>query len=145
MPSDAVVADVGSGAGLPGIPVAVMLPRHSVVLIERSVKKCGFLHRAVEVADLRNTRILAKDLREVSEQFDVLLLRAVAGMDRGFYDLLRRRITAEGRIVLYKGRRSVVEEELERIGLTHGKRTVHQLSVPGLDAERHLVEIRPGG
>lgn len=140
---NATIADVGSGAGLPGIPVAIAAPRHDVTLIERSAKKGGFLLRAIEVAEARRVRVVTRDLRETSDRFDILLLRAVATTDRGFVDLLCRHATRGGRIYLYKGRREVIDEELERLSLPARAVTVHRLSVPGLDAERHLVELRP--
>ena len=74
------VADVGSGAGLPGIPLAIARPTAPFVLIERSTRKCAFLQHAVIDLDLPNVDVVAGDARHYAESssFDTVTVRAVA-------------------------------------------------------------------
>jgi len=74
------LADVGSGAGLPGIPLAIARPGVPVVLIERSTRKCAFLQHVVIELDLPNVDVVAQDIRgyEASSAFDIVTVRAVA-------------------------------------------------------------------
>lgn len=74
------LADVGSGAGLPGIPLAIARPNVPVVLIERSTRKCAFLQHAVIELDLPNVDVVAQDARRYAEPgaFDTVTVRAVA-------------------------------------------------------------------
>jgi 16S rRNA (guanine527-N7)-methyltransferase len=73
------VADIGSGAGFPGIPVAVMRPESSISLIESHQRKAVFLREASR--SLRNVQVLAKRAEDVEEWFDWLVSRAVSGDD----------------------------------------------------------------
>ena len=74
------LADVGSGAGLPGMPLAIARPSVPVVLIERSTRKCAFLQHAVMELELRNVDVVALDARHWAESsaFDTVTIRAVA-------------------------------------------------------------------
>lgn len=74
------LADVGSGAGLPGIPLAIARPSTPVVLIERSTRKCAFLRHAVMELELPNVDVVPQDIRryETSSAFDTVTVRAVA-------------------------------------------------------------------
>lgn len=71
------VADLGSGAGFPGVPIAVMLPRAKVVLIESQNKKATFLKEVVRSLGLPNVSVLNQRAEEVSAKFEVVSLRAV--------------------------------------------------------------------
>lgn len=73
------IADVGSGAGFPGLPVAVLLPECSVTLIESHQRKSVFLREASR--GLRNVRVIAKRAQDVTEGFDVAISRAVSYKD----------------------------------------------------------------
>ena len=73
------VADVGSGAGFPGVPIAIMRPDCEIVLIESHQRKAAFLKEATR--ELPNVRILAKRAEEVPERFDWVVSRAVRYSD----------------------------------------------------------------
>ena len=73
------VADVGSGAGFPGVPIAIMRPECAIVLIESHQRKAAFLKEATR--DLPNVRILAKRAEDVPERFDWVVSRAVRYSD----------------------------------------------------------------
>ncbi|MGA3077751.1 MAG: 16S rRNA (guanine(527)-N(7))-methyltransferase RsmG [Bryobacteraceae bacterium] len=75
----ASVADVGSGAGFPGIPIAIVRPDCSVVLVESHQRKAAFLKEASR--DLLNVRVVAKRAEDVAERFDWVVSRAVRYSD----------------------------------------------------------------
>lgn len=103
-PSAADLADLGSGAGLPGLPLAIAIPRLSVCLVERSQRRAAFLEVAVERLGLADrVRVLVATTEEVTETFDVCVARALAGADevwRLAFPLLR----GDGRVVYFAGR-----------------------------------------
>ena len=135
------IADVGSGAGLPGILLAIFLENKNVSLIERSGKKAGFLRSTAAVLGLRDrVEIIERDLREVDMKYDTVVFRAF----RQFADFLPmlRRITAErGRIAAYKGRIEIVKNELKAAGIAESGAEIVRLEVPFLDEQRNLVVL----
>ncbi|MEO7588888.1 MAG: 16S rRNA (guanine(527)-N(7))-methyltransferase RsmG [Arachnia sp.] len=107
------VADVGSGAGLPGIPVAIVRPDVYVTLLEPLLRRTTFLEETVEELSLRNVRIERLRAEDCDEQFDVVTCRAVAPLDKLlrwttplFYPL--------GELVALKG--SSAEREISEAG-----------------------------
>lgn len=74
------VADVGSGAGLPGIPLAIVRPDLRLTLIDPLLRRVTFLDESVEELELRNVRIERMRAEDCDEQFDVVTCRAVAGL-----------------------------------------------------------------
>ncbi|MFC6287023.1 16S rRNA (guanine(527)-N(7))-methyltransferase RsmG [Nocardioides sp. GCM10027113] len=112
LPQDATVCDIGSGAGLPGLVLAIVRPDLQVTLIEPLLRRTTFLEEAVEGLGLTNVRVVrgrAEDLHG-QERFDVVTSRAVAPLER----LLRWSmplVTPTGALVAMKG--SSVGEEIE--------------------------------
>lgn len=121
---DARVADVGSGAGLPGIPLALARPDLSIVLIEPMLRRSEFLRETVELLQLRSTTVLrsrSEDVRD-REGFDIATARAVAPLERlaGWTLPLLR---PGGRLLAMKGSTAVDElsaasASLARMGAT---------------------------
>lgn len=105
-PGDEVV-DLGSGAGLPGIPIAIARPDLTVVLAEARRARVALLELVVERLGLANTRVVggrAEDLSERAQRFDVALARALAPPDRA-WAVAARLLTENGRLLLWAGRR----------------------------------------
>ena len=135
------IADIGSGAGLPGIPVAVARPDCRVTLVESNGKKAAFLLQAVAELGLENVTVVAaraEDFRP-AEGFDCVLARAFA--DLGDFTRATRHLLATGG-ALFAMKGAYPRAELQR--LPAGMRAVEtvKLAVPQLDAERHLVIVR---
>jgi len=83
--------DVGSGAGFPGLPLAVFLPGTAVVLLERSARRAAFLSNAALLLSLENVRVREQELRQLArggERFDLVTFRAFTPLAREL-DLLR--------------------------------------------------------
>lgn len=135
------VLDVGSGAGFPGIPLAIALPSVRFTLLERSAKKCAFLDNCRALLGLDNVAVLASDLSSVSGTFAVVTFRAFAPLERFLADLARSRVAWRS-VAAYKGRRDRVDEELAEIGPRAYGAEIVRLAVPFVDGERHLVVLR---
>lgn len=76
------VADVGSGAGLPGIPVAIVRPDLNVTLLDPLLRRVTFLTETVDELELSNTRVDRVRAEDCDEQFDVVTARAVAPLEK---------------------------------------------------------------
>lgn len=111
------VADAGSGAGLPGIPLALARTELEFVLIERSGKKCAFIRQAVAQLGLENVVVAQADLQDYrpDQPFDTVVARALAPMPK-LVDLVAPLLTATTELWAFKGAR--VEQEL--VGLSQG-------------------------
>lgn len=68
--------DIGSGVGLPGIPLAIALPETAVTLLDRSGRRCGLLRRAIRMLDLQNATVDERDVAEAITQVEVVVSRA---------------------------------------------------------------------
>ena len=131
------VLDLGSGAGLPGIPLAVALPELRFVLLDGNGKKARFCRHAVRALGLPNVEVVEgrAEACAPSPPFDAAVVRAV-----GSLALVRElvRPCCRGPILAMKGRYPARELEALEGGLFETVR----LRVPGLEAERHLVILR---
>ena len=135
----ATLADLGSGAGLPGIPLALAEPERAVTLVDSNGKKARFLRAAVRELDLGNVNVIENRVEAVAGTFDCVTARAFATLA----DMLAAggALLAPGGIWLaMKGR--FPQDELAAVAPPFRVDAVLPLSVPGLDAERHLVVIR---
>jgi 16S rRNA (guanine527-N7)-methyltransferase len=134
------VADVGSGAGFPGIPLAVFLPDSRFTLLEPSAKKAAFLRNAAILANLENVEVAEIRLQEVRRRFDLVVFRAFSPLPRVLPDL-QRILEPNGAVIAYKGKRSRVLEELAASGLDLQRLRIVAVRVPFLAEERHLVVV----
>lgn len=135
----ATLADAGSGAGLPGIPLAIARPDWRAVLIEANQKKAAFLRQAAIELDLRNVRVHEGRVEswQPAERFAVVVSRAFARLVE-FARACAHLLAAGGSLVAMKGALAA-EEAAEMRGWSC---TRVALSVPFLDAARHLVICR---
>ncbi|MGI6438630.1 MAG: 16S rRNA (guanine(527)-N(7))-methyltransferase RsmG [Sphaerochaeta sp.] len=109
------LADLGSGAGLPGIPLAIALPNLDVVLVERMGRRVDFLRTALVVTSLhRRVTIIDRDIKELNERFEVLTFRAFRPLVE-ILDSVAPLLQVGGVVVAYKGLRANVEEELKEV------------------------------
>ncbi len=137
---DARVADIGSGAGLPGIPLALAKPGWHIALVESNDKKAAFLRQAKIELQLSNVEIqvLRVEAWHAAERFAVVISRAFAEL-ADFVAACRHLLAPGGVIAAMKGR-----EPSDEVAKLSGFRckTV-PLHVPFIDAERHLVLCEP--
>ncbi|HUL94269.1 MAG TPA: 16S rRNA (guanine(527)-N(7))-methyltransferase RsmG [Burkholderiales bacterium] len=132
--------DAGSGAGFPGIPVAIARPEAQVDLLDSNHKKCAFLRQAVAELGLKNARVVCERVESwrPARQFDCILSRALAEMAE-VIALVEHLLAPGGIIVAMKGLHPF--EEIGRVPAGFRVREVHAVAVPGLGAERHLVLV----
>ena len=135
------VIDVGSGAGLPGLPIAVANPGRSVVLLDSSHKRGAFLQQVVNELALDNAQVAVTRVEAFrpASGFGVVISRAFAELS-DFVRCARHLSASDGRLLAMKG--VYPHEELAQLPAGGVERVV-KLEVPGLQAERHLVVIDP--
>jgi 16S rRNA (guanine527-N7)-methyltransferase len=134
------IADVGSGAGFPGIPLAIVEPERQFALIESTGKKCRFLEHVRDALGLANVEVVQSraETHKPEKRYDTVIARAVgpiAGLVRQAGSL----VAGGGRLLAMKGRYPA--DELAKPLNGWKLIAVHRLAVPGLDEERHLVEL----
>lgn len=138
--ASARVLDVGSGGGLPGVVLAISCPELEVVCVDAVAKKAAFVQQAAGQLDLSRLSGLHARVEGVTQRFDVVASRAFASLAE-FTAGSAEALGAGGVWMAMKGKRP--DEEVaalpESIDVFH----VEPLEVPGLDAERHLVWMRP--
>lgn len=136
------VLDVGSGAGLPGIPIAVARPDLAVVLLDSNHKKAAFLRQAVADLALGNANVVCERVQSwhSATGFNVIISRAYAEI--GELVLQSRHLLAPGGVFMaMKGLHPY--EEIERLPKEFRLHEIIELSVPGLEAARRLLSIKP--
>jgi 16S rRNA (guanine527-N7)-methyltransferase len=139
------VLDVGSGGGLPGIVLAIVLPEWTITTNDIVHKKTAFQAQAKAELGLSNLSVVTgrvETLRagaEVPAKFDVIVSRAFAELS-DFVTLARHLVAEQGAIWAMKGVRP--DGEIERLPASAHVEQVIRLNVPSLDAERHLIEVR---
>lgn len=142
--SPASLADAGSGAGLPGVPLAILMGETRVALIERSGKRCRFLSNQKALLGLDNLSVVESDLGDARGPFDVVTFRAFRPLEKPIIDQLLALLSPDGALAAYKGKRSKIDEELGGLASYRLSSEILPLRVPFLEGEeRHLVILRP--
>jgi 16S rRNA (guanine527-N7)-methyltransferase len=138
------IADIGTGAGFPGLPLAIINPQRRFSLIEATGKKARFVERTVERLGLHNVEVVnerAERYRPL-EPFDTILARALSSLS-DFVAYAGHLCAPDGRLLAMKGKRP--DEEMWALPKSFRVVAVHRIKLPGLDDERHVVELSPAG
>jgi len=141
------VADVGSGAGLPGIPLAIALPQVDFTLIECKGRRAGFLRKTKAELGLANVTVEEAEMEKVQTgRFALLTYRAFKPLDPKLFKQLFRLCSAGGTMAPYKGRREKVEAEMAALERAlpdmFARWELIPYTVPFLDEQRHLLIIK---
>ncbi|HBU30549.1 MAG TPA: 16S rRNA (guanine(527)-N(7))-methyltransferase RsmG [Thiobacillus sp.] len=136
------VLDVGSGGGLPGIPLAIARPELQVTLIDSIAKKTAFLLQAKAELSLGNLNVVTSRVEDFRPEagFDVITSRAFSDL-KEFVTLTRHLLKPGGRWLAMKG--LYPHEEIAVLPGFVKVSADHVLVVPGLDASRHLIVLEP--
>lgn len=134
------VLDVGTGAGLPGIPLALVLGSCQFVLLDARAKKLRFVTQAVAELGLDNVEVVRARVEtfKPAPPFDTVIARAFASIAQ-MLEKSGHLCAVQGRILVMKGARP--QQELRQVPAPYTVTAVEALQVPGLDAQRHLVVI----
>lgn len=137
---DGTVADIGSGAGLPGIPLALARPQLHMTLVESNGKKARFLREALRVLGIDNARVAESRVEALGEpgQYNYLLARAFSSL-ADFVRVGAHLLKPGGRLLAMKG--AIPQDEIVALPKDWRLAATHALHVPGLGAQRHLLEL----
>jgi len=138
---DGNLLDVGSGGGLPGIPLAIARPELAVSMVDTVQKKTTFLQQAVIELGLKNVTVHHARVEEMQGQYAQISSRAFAEIGL-FISLTRHLLAPDGRWLAMKGVRP--DDELKALPADITVEAIIPLTVPGLDAERHLIILKAG-
>ena len=131
------VLDVGTGPGLPGIPLAICLPDYQFVLLDSNGKKTRFLtqckiHLKLDNIDIIHSRV---EDYQADQGFEIITCRAFAALNT-ILDRTQHLLTSTARVMAMKGK-----DELPALAEGFEQRAQHHLQVPWLDEDRQLIEI----
>ncbi len=133
--------DIGSGAGLPGIPLALLNPDKDFILLDANGKKARFMTQATIELGLTNVEVVHDRVESISGLFDQIMCRAFASLTE-FVTLAKPLLKEGGSLLAMKGPREVNNTSLSDGTLVGGlEYLVHPLVIPGLEGERYLVEV----
>jgi 16S rRNA (guanine527-N7)-methyltransferase len=135
------IADVGTGAGLPGFPLALCFPEKEFILVDSNSKKTRFIFQTAALLNVKNITVVSSRVEDYASQpqVDIVTSRAFASLT-DFVESCRHLVSPTGKFLAMKG----LYPDAEVAALPPGYRVtaVHALTVPGLAAERHVLEIR---
>ena len=131
------VIDIGTGAGLPGIPLAIFLPDIEFVLLDSNAKKTRFVQQAILELKLKNVSVCHNRVEHYhpEKSFDTVITRAFASLS-DIVDLTAHLLSKDGVLLAMKGQAPVVPK------LELAKTELYPVNVPGITAERCLVRIQ---
>jgi len=134
------ILDVGSGAGLPGIPLALAFPDKQFVLLDSNSKKTRFLRQVMYELNLKNIDVVHARCEQfqTEKKFDTILSRAFASI-KVMLEITQHLLAQQGQFLLMKG--VYPEDEIREIPDKFKLLGVQRLEIKGLDAQRHLVLI----
>lgn len=132
------LADVGTGAGLPGIPLAIARPDWEITLIDSNSKKTGFLKHVRLITQIENINIVSARVESLETHFDAITSRAFSSL-KDMAELTANIQRDDTTLWAMKGK--FPEQELLELPKGYRVSASHQLRVPGIEGERHLLKI----
>ena len=137
-----IILDVGTGAGLPGIPLAIFYPEKKFLLLDSNGKKTRFLFQVKTELALNNVEVFHNRVEtfKSSEQIDIVLCRAFASLTK-MVQQFGHLMENHSKLLAMKGQ--YPEKEIADLPKQYILRRASKLNVPGVDGTRHLIEIVP--
>ena len=141
---DILIGDIGSGGGLPGIPLAVVFPQFRFTLVERMDRRCAFLENCAAMLGLQNVAVQKSEAEKIPhESFDIAVFRALKSLDARFAKTLLSLIKKGGYLAAYKAKKTNIENEMNAIRAVVADYTLTEVRVPFMkDAERNIVVVK---
>ncbi|MBU0935782.1 MAG: 16S rRNA (guanine(527)-N(7))-methyltransferase RsmG [Spirochaetes bacterium] len=133
------LADFGSGAGLPGIPLALARPLLPVSLVDRMTRRINFLNMMRDQLPLPNVEVIEQQVEHARGSWDLISFRAFRPFERKLFKKIFAQCRPGGYVLAYKGRADKARAELAEIEGLYGSAEIRPVQVPKLDDERCLV------
>lgn len=133
------IADVGTGAGLPGIPLAILHPDKQFLLVDSNGKKVRFMRQVAHLLGLKNVVAKHSRVELVEEKVDMVLSRAFASLQDMISSTVHL-LEKGGEFLAMKGK--VPQQEMVKLGDNVEVISINKIEVPGLIAERCLIKIK---
>jgi len=139
------IIDVGSGAGLPGIPLAILCKNKQFTLLDCNAKKTRFIQQATIGLGLKNIQVIQQRVENyqphncLEEEFNTLVSRAFASSDTFFSSCghLINNLSENGRIIFMLGK----QKQLEVLPNRYNVVDIHNIEIPNLEAQRHIAIV----
>ncbi len=138
-----LIGDIGSGGGIPGIPLASVLSDTNFILAERMAKRCAFLNLCKDTLNLENITVETIEAERIAQKkFDMIVFRAFRPLEKKMTRVLLRILKEDGILIAYKAKKDKILEEMEGIKQWIPEYEIIPLHVPFLnDYERNLVIV----
>ena len=136
------IADLGSGAGLPGVPLALAMPDAEVALIDRMTRRTDFLRSLLELLPLPNAEVIEAQVEQVRGNYDLVAFRAFRPFEPKLFKRIFSLCGPEGAVIAYKGKAEKARAELAEIAGMYSSAEIVPISVPFLPDERCVVVMR---
>jgi 16S rRNA (guanine527-N7)-methyltransferase len=137
------IADLGSGAGLPGIPLALAMPEADFHLIDRMTRRTDFLRNVVDLLNLDNVQVLENQVEHVRASWDIVVFRAFRPFERKLFKRVFALCASDGYVVAYKGKIEKARTELAALEGLYADCRIEPVAVPFLADERCVVIMSP--
>jgi 16S rRNA (guanine527-N7)-methyltransferase len=139
------IADLGTGAGLPGIPLALALPHATVSLVDRMTRRTDFLRGIVGLIPIDNAEVMEVQVEHARGEYDLVAFRAFRPFERKLFKRVFALCAPDGAVVAYKGKADKARIELSEIEGLYSSAEILPVKVPFLEDERCAVVLRPMG
>jgi 16S rRNA (guanine527-N7)-methyltransferase len=137
------IADLGTGAGLPGVPLALAMPEASVALIDRMTRRTDFLRGVLDLIPLDNAEVIEEQVERARGQYDLVTFRAFRPFERKLFKHVFALCAPDGFVVAYKGKADKARAELPEIQGLYSSVEIQPVKVPFLSDERCVVILKP--
>ena len=135
------ILDIGSGAGLPGLMIAIHQPQTEVTMSEKNKKKAYFIKKTIRTLKLANANILDERVTPkliTASKFDIITARALAPAPK-IIEMSKHLLSKEGKFLFMKGAREKINEEVARLENNKYSYTIHKTK--NTETNRHILEI----
>lgn len=141
IPHGSNVLDIGSGAGLPGLVIAINSPTTKVLMSEKNKKKAYFINKTIQSLGIKNAEIINAPISKntkLDKKFSIITARALASA-RQIVKLSEQLLIKDGKFILMKGTKQKIKEEVAELNDKKYSYTIHNLN--NTTKERHILEI----